>query len=459
MVGEKSMSRLLVGCVAALALAAGAATAQAQTGTAVKFGCGGSPPQPPPTLTPTFSTSAGDRTNLGFECMMWQNFVYLNWPSTPGQRGVPNGKAKFGAPGPTVWETYKTVDETFPPGGRNPGPWDGARLLATLEKSLAQRVATGAVRRLTMTSKISRAVLANVADHAGAIAPDILRSITQAGGGTLYDLNGKPVYYEVAMNRDQYEYIVQNGLYNADTQATFGASNVIVLPAGPSKYGQLGAMEMKAAWKVLSDAERKSGRFHTVPALLPGSAVPVAVGLVGFHMFLPVSGQGIWATFAQVDNAPVQGSPATGKYNFYNPNCTQDGKPCPVNVKDADPGQVVQVTPDEASTPQLNAYMQNLIRQADAKSPWQYYKIVTIQWPLNPVDIAKQAAPVNVPLPNGNPNSTTVVNAVLETFKQQPGTGCLSCHVYGSVAAAGGQSPNTATDYSFVFGHATAPPK
>ena len=272
--------------------------------------------------------------------MMWQNFLYLNWPATRRQRGLPNKNAKFGAPAPTVWETYKTADESFPPGGRNPGRWDGLRLLTTLETGLAQRVASGAVRHMTMRSKISRAVLNNVADHAGVIPPDILRSITQAGGGTLYDLNGKPVYYEVAINRDEYEYIVQNGLYNADTQATFGATNVIVLPDGPSKYGQLGALDVKAAWKILSDTERKSGRFHMVPAILPGSFVPVTVGLVGYHVFLPVSGQGVWATFAQVDNAPVQGQPATGKSIFYDPNCTQDGKPCPVNVKDADPGQV-----------------------------------------------------------------------------------------------------------------------
>jgi hypothetical protein len=103
--------------------------------------------------------------------------------------------------------------------------------------------------------------------------------------------------------------------------------------------------------------------------------------------------------------------------------------------------------------------MQNLIKQADAKSPWQYYKIVNIQWPLSPVDISKDTAPVNVPLPNGSPNSATVVNAVLETFKQQPGTGCMTCHIYGSVASSGNQGPNYATGYSFVFGHASAPPK
>ena len=59
------MTKALFACLTALALVAGGITAHAQT--APKFGCGGSPPQPPPTLTPTFSTSAGDRTDLGFE--------------------------------------------------------------------------------------------------------------------------------------------------------------------------------------------------------------------------------------------------------------------------------------------------------------------------------------------------------------------------------------------------------
>src|SRR5436853_7374442 len=83
-------------------------------------GCGGINPTKP-TITPTFTTTGSDFTNLGFECMMWQNFVYVNWPALAGQRGVPNSKAKFGAPGPTVWESYKTSDQVFLPGAANPG--------------------------------------------------------------------------------------------------------------------------------------------------------------------------------------------------------------------------------------------------------------------------------------------------------------------------------------------------
>ncbi len=332
-----------------VALAAGSAHAQAP-----KFGCGGINPTSPK-IAPIFTTSGADRTNLGFECMMWQNFVYLNWPAQSGRRGVPNQGARFGAPGPTVWETYKTADQTFLPNAQNPGPWEQGALLTTLAHGLGQQVANGSVRRLTSDSKVSRAVLANVARHS-AVNPDILNEITQAAGGTLYDLVGVPVFYEVAMNRDQYEYVVQNSLYNATTQVSFAQNNVVVLPSGKTKYGNEGALEMKAAWKVLTAKEVSSGRFHAIKALIPGVTQPVTVGLVGFHIFLPDQGQGVWATFAQVDNAPVQGQPVKGPYNFYNPACTT----CAIIVINSNPAQVVQITPDDASAGGLNTYMQTI---------------------------------------------------------------------------------------------------
>ena len=435
-----------------LLLASGAANAQT-----ARFACGGSPPAPPPTITPTFSKTSADRTNLGFECMMWQNFIYLNWPATKGQRGMPDAKAKFGGPGATVWETYKTIPQTFLPDAKDPGPWNAAQLTATLARPLAMRVSQGEVRSLTATSKISRPVVANVALRA-ASNPVALNEIIQAGGGTLYDLNGLPVYYEVAMNRDQYQYIQQNKLYNAVEQLAFATNNVISLPIEPGQYGTMGALELKAAWKVLSAGEAKSNRFHTTQALLPGNKQPVTVGLVGFHIFMSgFGGQGVWATFAQIDNAPVQGGPTTGKYNFYNPNCPP--AQCPVNVENANPGQVIQITPDESSSPQLNTYMQNLIKTYNPKTPWQFYKIVNIQWPVQPVPLSTLKAPADAPLPDGSPNSQTVVNPVLETFQQLPGTGCLACHTGATVAAVGKDVKNYATSYSFMFGHATAPPK
>ena len=95
-----------------------------------------------PAPTPTFCGDTGSKnpviqpgipanlgytpTDDGFDCHAWQVFMGLNWPAlqllgTP--RGTPNPKAKLGAPGTTVWETYKTLEQTFLPNAMDPGPW------------------------------------------------------------------------------------------------------------------------------------------------------------------------------------------------------------------------------------------------------------------------------------------------------------------------------------------------
>lgn len=209
---------------------------------------------------------------------------------------------------------------------------------------------------------------------------------------------------------------------------------------------------------MLSDAEQKSGRFHIIEALIDGSKTPVPVGLVGFHVFVANGGQGGWGTFAQVDNAPVKNPATSGNFNFFNPKCTVPGttNPCPPNVKDANPGQVVQITPDDSTAERLNTYMHTLLKNYDPNTPWQYYNLVDVQW-AKPVEISKLSSPLSVPLPDGNPNRQIVVNAVLETFVQSDGIGCFSCHTYATIAGSGGIKPPYAASYSFVFGRATTP--
>jgi hypothetical protein len=423
-----------------------------------------------PQLKATFRSVTSGPFESEFDCLAWQDFIYLMWPAQANQRGVPDPNRKLGASGPTVWESYRTVDTVFLPGGLDPGPWQQPQLMAAVPPSLAQQVASGAVRHLTMTSKVSRPVLGNILKNAAEFPQTFLDSISEAGGGTLYDLNGNPVYYEVAMDEIQYDYIRQHQLYNADQQVNYARSNVIALPAG-TRDAQLGAVEIKAAWKVLSKAESQSGRFHSIKAVLPDSAIPVTVGLVGFHIFIVNDTQGAWATFAQTDNAPV-GQPATGgSYNFFNPNCKVPGtsNPCPINIKDANPGQVVQITPDAAAASALNAYMHYILQKDNAKSPWQYYNLIDVQWPRDPKVIADLKAPVKAPLPDGTPNvphvplpgkdADDMVNPVLETFLQKPGKSCLGCHEYAPTAKLDSTQPHFAAGYSFMFGRASAPPK
>ena len=236
-----------------------------------------------------------------------------------------------------------------------------------------------------------------------------------------------------------------------------------MLPGGKTKYGDIGALELKAAWKVLTPAEAKSGRFHTAQAILVGSPPPlrpVTVGLVGLHFFqmLGASNQGIWATFAQEDNAPLQSAIGKRPYTFYNPNCQP--APCPINQESATPvpTQVVQIFPDDSEADPVNKNMKAML-QAYKAGPWQYYKLVNVQWPQDPVALG--TAPQNQPLPLGNPNTTTLMNAVLETFQQTSGTSCLACHQSASVSTSQTNPvkppPQNASSYSFMFGYGQAP--
>jgi hypothetical protein len=429
------------------------------------FRCGELTDNNLPVIAPKFRSDV-DLSQNNLVCFAWQDFIYMMWPAQTSmtQRGTPNPNAKFGSSGPTVWETFKTADMTFLPGGKNPGPWNllGLEAAPPLPGALAQQVSSGAVRHLTQTSKVSREVLANLLGDS-ALPPDVLDDITQAGGGTLFDLNGYPVYYEVSVNETEYNYILQYQLYDAAKQQAYAKDNVIILPGGndAAKPQKIASVEIKAAWKVMSDAEKKSGRFHMVQAVLDGAKTPVTVGLVGFHMFISNAGQGIWATFAQVDNVPLAiiMPPPTATYNFYNRNCKDPGtgKPCNSNIKNANPGQVVQVTPNDKTAEELwSKYMAQLLAPY---SPWQYYKLVNVQWPLSPQPLAKQTAPAPTPLPDGKPQTDTMVNAVVETFLQKPKIGCLLCHQNAKVAPVGDQKPNYATSYSFIFKHASTAPQ
>jgi hypothetical protein len=386
-----------------------------------------------------------ERTQHGFACQMWQAFVYLNWPVS-NRRGVPNASAKFGAPGPTVWESFKTVEQVYLPNAQDPGSWAKAVRLDKLNRRLARQVAAGRMRHLTMTSKVSTAVLENVQRHA-ALYPDIYDSISKIAGEKIYDQNGKPVLYEVAMDRVYYDYATKNSLYNANKQIEFARTAPIVLPDG--------AVTVKAAWKTLTPAEIKSGHFHTTQALSFDSTAPVTVGLVGLHIFqaLTNTGQGAWATFAQIENAPVHGDTITGPYSFYDTHCN-----CPngVNIP-KNPTQIVQMNPDEMKSSETTKYMNGLITAYDKKSPWRFYKLVSVQWAEDPVDISRLMPPVDAPLPDGMATPKTAVNAVLETFKQDPKMHCLVCHTGATVASGDNTNPALASYYSFTFGHATWP--
>jgi hypothetical protein len=257
-------------------------------------------------------------------------------------------------------------------------------------------------------------------------------------------------------------------LYNADRQYAMAQQSFINLPIGKTEWGPVGAIEVKAAWKILTPDElnAKPIRFHTAQALIAGQSAPVTVGLVGLHMIQRASPfyQGLWATFAQVDNAPLEGNPPNGSYSFFNPACAASA--CPVNTetKPPTPTQVEQVFAVPGQVSQLNSQVQQMIAAADPQSPWQFYQLLDVQWPTSAVPTEQPGQKETCQggtctgLPNGSPNINTLMNPVLETYLQVPNMSCLGCHTLATAApVAADQNPQYLTSYSFLMGHAQSP--
>jgi hypothetical protein len=407
----------------------------------------GAAPNPLPVIAPTiFPKLLGHRSDAAFACLMWQSFIHLNWPARTDAPGMPDQSQPFGSANPTVWETFKPYDQVFLSSGNQPGPWTIRRAPAFLPTALADRVANGEARYLLQTSKFSPAIL----DH---LKHDLGERV-QVGGGTLVDQTGQSVYYEMLLNQDEYNYIVRNGLYAADTQLAFAQQRGIVLPTGATSDGPTGSIEVKAAWKIMSPGDLATGRFHTRPAVLVDGA-QVTVGLVGLHIYQRVEGfdQGVWATFGQIDNSPLDPPPASGTYSFFNPSCSG----CAVNVQ-TQPPTPTQVVRMFAATPpiqRVNIYAQQLIRSADQNNPFQYYELLGVQWPTTACPTLPSTPCIGIPgqktpLPDGIPTPTTLMNPVLETFLQTPNTSCLGCHIMASDAQGG----SYATSFSFLFKNA-----
>jgi hypothetical protein len=109
----------------------------------------------------------------------------------------------------------------------------------------------------------------------------------------------------------------------------------------------------------------------------------------------------------------------------------------------------MQIYPDDDAAKSVTRYMQNEIRKKNSQAPWQYYKLVAVQWPRAPTDVTR----ANIPLPSGEPTPVPALNAVLETFDQTPQTSCLACHQYATIVSLD-RSTSIASYYSFVFGRA-----
>ena len=370
---------------------------------------------------PTAACPKFGESQTGVDTFSWNEFIAFNWPAK-SDCTADTAKSilsiKRGNQGPVVWQTQMSSDDVFVAPTKTPAKWcdnDTVAALFAKKPRVLAHPAKSAASEATLEG-----LAANISSPTG----------VKAVGGVVTDQGGRWLRYERLMNQLELNAIVTNNWYKL---SVLNAQSSITLPTG--------SVEFKSAWKILTPAEIRAGRYYTTIATVyntpdeapsPG-ANPVTLGLVGLHIIQKTPQQPgfFWSTFEQVDNDRVFFNPHGSKivntqtakkpYTELLPNGT------PINA----PVQITRVN-KIAADPGLNAYYQKLL----AGSVFANYRLVSTQWQTG-------GAPAVTP-----PN---VANIVIETYVQTikgagGSTGCLGCHINATAA-----NNKTLTDHSFLF--------
>lgn len=374
-----------------------------------------------------------------FDYFSWRSFVALNWPANPD--GSPmKGKFTDNPEAPRVWESYTDPAELF---------GTGEHLLAfggPIKK-------VPGLKGLRMISKLS-----------GESDIDLPPDIKQATGQPLIDKNLNYALFEIMVNPDEAKYIRDSSLNYASGQV----GKKINFPAGYYDKGltggQVGAIEIKATWKILVPGVDDTTQFYRRRAVIyvpannsaTGKALYLTetVGLVAMHILHKTRQfpMWIWTTFEHNSNAPDSAALTKGagnNYLFYNPAATtvtpntppstpylwQATKPYAAGI--AYQGkygtQVVQELTIADYTQTLNKNWQKAL----GNSVWANYRLIASQW-----GVAKGDNPTGPQDTIGIPTLTS--NPVLETYFQQ--SSCLtSCHKFAKDAVG------NFADFSFLL--------
>lgn len=375
----------------------------------------------------------------------WQAFIALNWPA---QKAILPFPVPVPLPLPVVkkeivWQTWKSLHEVFPKDGKKP--------------PALKRCGNGDKRLMLYDS------LPNVHNQLNA---DLQAAVSDATlPATLTDQDGHLTRYDIRINPKMVNYIVGNGLNNAQKQK---AATSVSFPNG--------SIVIKAAWREVNKSNED--RFYTTEACVceryeDAECQAKTMGLVGMHIVTktPNAPQWIWSTYEQVDNVvveypgirtPSEGEIKPGSPSYYDPNC----KHCPPNKQTPKgvPAQLTRLVPIPSRAPncsqnkqavddikQLNLDVQNALGKS-SPSPFkpmidpvfQYYELVNTQWSVvqdesyeeNKTDIKAAIPPI-------------VANLTMESYVQQTST-CIGCH---STARTINPDKFVSSDFTFVLSH------
>lgn len=449
----------------------------------------------PPTLSAVVPGDTPINDQASINCFAWQEFIALNWLASGGP---PSSFGRSGDFAQVAWEKFIDISN-LRIYLRNVRPAEepaASDELPVPDTCPADETVTLTLRQ---TSKFS-------------IEFDPVNATGQAfplgAPAWLADRDGNPVFYQILISEQEYEFIRSNGLArpgNQYSRLAFGTH--VDMPRGVID-GDVGSIEIKAAWLALppgGDEARWRDRYKLARAHVydegDGDCQVRTVALVGLHIIHKTTSnpQWVWATFEHVENAPdndavAGGAPVADHYRFWSDKCTERAVPeacrtlkvaeCKPKVPAATttsckpntapgycldlfneqcppyPIQVTRVTPIAESgdnlVRQINAAVQKLIRNgAGPDSVWQYYELVGTVWSGSPVEQNSRGsipplAPLSIAGMRPNVNALPLANTVLETYVQT--STCLSCHQAAQIAVTNSSgSLNYAADYSFVL--------
>lgn len=361
----------------------------------------------------------------------WREFVALNWlamdPATTGIRGRPNVNADFvniqadmdGNFPLVVWQTYRHKNELFPYGGETDPNFDFS----------------------APTYKYAGPALLQ-ADGATLNIFNNLDETSEIGLCTMFAHNTTRVAYEAKVNRSVFDYANSNKLTYCDDKghcpplttppsdtgltaarsktsgdlAQYGGIcgadkdlSIVSLPCGDAAVaGDLGegAIEIKAAWRQLTDDEMKSGRFFTQKVIFyTGQQYSkkqtynnAVYGLIALHIIHKTkSFPGfVFASWEQVDNYDDTTNQNTQDLKFTNTGTMLPNIP------------VTRAHPIHSQIPPVNDAVHAAFTAKDPTTVWQYYRLIGVQ-----------ATPVNGPplatAPKDDLSYYYLANIVVET--------------------------------------------
>ncbi|MBV9287391.1 MAG: hypothetical protein JO288_06145 [Hyphomicrobiales bacterium] len=398
-----------------------------------------------------------------FDNFAWRAFIALNWPAQPesDRRGQPDRTKTLGDPGPRVWETFKSRYELFEVGA------DGRPAAASAWESYEGRNPCGPEAGNRVKTLASFVPFAEFNEPGFTLGEFLNPLVAQ---------NRTYTRYEIRVDRPEYE-----------TIASAGWGQGLNLPdeTHPAEM-PVGSIAVKAAWRVLTDADPPAVRaryYIARDAFVVDVAQSRAAGrvvcakadvaLVGLHIMIKTlyRPQWLWSTFEHVDNVPPAGEgearepdakDAGAPYSFYDPSRPDRRLPLlgspeslPVSLShppelDPAPMQVTRRHPVHASTMTRNRAYWAL--PGIKGTVFEHYMLVASQWPTVPNprgpqndgtyfpglavgrDVPREPYQSDDPSPE---NKENLGNTTMETYLQDEPSSCMACHA--SLANARGR--------------------